>query len=82
MSEQNAKYHASVTQIIPLNFKGWLGLTALETVFQSKMGRLPKSWIERRERIDESKNVQTTPNRTYASAVGPCPTVGWCDGAG
>ena len=30
---------------------------------------------KRRERIDESKNVQTTPTRTSASAVGPCPTV-------
>ena len=30
---------------------------------------------ERRERIDESKNVQTTPTAPTASAVGPCPTV-------
>ena len=30
---------------------------------------------ERGERIDENKNVQTTPTRTYASAIGPCPTV-------
>ena len=28
-----------------------------------------------RERIDESKNVQTTPPAPTASAVGPCPTV-------
>ena len=31
---------------------------------------------ERRERIDESKNVQTTPTRTYCKRnIGPCPTV-------
>ena len=28
-----------------------------------------------RERIDESKNVQTTPPAPTASAIGPCPTV-------
>ena len=30
---------------------------------------------EIRERIDESKNVQTTPPAPTASAIGPCPTV-------
>ena len=30
---------------------------------------------ERGERIDESKNVQTTPTRTYGKRKGPCPTV-------
>ena len=30
---------------------------------------------ERRERIDESKNVQTTTPAPTASAIGPCPTV-------
>ena len=30
---------------------------------------------EREERIDESKNVQTTPPAPTASAIGPCPTV-------
>ena len=30
---------------------------------------------ERRERTDESKNVQTTPPAPTASAIGPCPTV-------
>ena len=52
-----------------------LGFTALETVFQSISGRLPKSGRKRRERIDESKNVQTTPPAATASAVGLCPTV-------
>ena len=36
---------------------------------------LPKSGRERRERIDENKNVQTIPSAPTASAVGPCPTV-------
>ena len=50
--------------------KGWLvgwlvlDLTAFETVFQSIAGRLPKRGRKRKERIDESKNVQTTPTRT------------------
>ena len=30
---------------------------------------------ERRERVDESKNVQTPPPAPTASAIGPCPTV-------
>ena len=30
---------------------------------------------DRGERIDESKNVQTTPPAPTASAIGPCPTV-------
>ena len=30
---------------------------------------------ERGERIDESKNVQTTPTRTYCKRNRPCPTV-------
>ena len=30
---------------------------------------------EREERIDESKNVQTTPPAPTASAIGPCPTL-------
>ena len=30
---------------------------------------------ERGERIDESKNVQTTPPAPTASTIGPCPTV-------
>ena len=42
-----------------------------EKVFQSISGRLPKRGRKRRERIDESKNVQTTHG-----------VVGWCDGAG
>ena len=29
----------------------------------------------RGERIDESKNVQTTPTRTYCKRKRPCPTV-------
>ena len=36
---------------------------------------LKKKEKKRRERIDESKNVQTTSPAPTASAVGPCPTV-------
>ena len=42
---------------------GWLvGCFGL-SVFQSISGLLPQRGRKRRERIDESKNVQTTPNR-------------------
>ena len=44
---------------------GWLvvfGLRPFETVFQSISGHLPKRGRKRRERIEESKNVQTTPH--------------------
>ena len=59
---------------------GWLvgcfwAWRPFETVFQSISGRLPKRGRERRERIDESKNVQTTPPAPTARAVGPCPTL-------
>ena len=38
--------------------------------------RLPKRGRQRRQRVDESINVQTTPTRApNASAVGTCPTV-------
>ena len=47
----------------------------IETIFQSISGRLPKRGRSRGERIDESKNVQTTPPAPTASAIGPCPTV-------
>ena len=44
-----------------------------ETVFQSISGRLPKRGRKRTERIDESKNVQTTPTRTYCKCSRPLP---------
>ena len=58
---------------------GWLvgcfGFKGLfETVFQSMSGRLPERGRKRREKIEESKNVQTTPPAPTASTVGPCPT--------
>ena len=53
----------------------FLAYRPFETVFQSISGRLPKRGRKRRERIDESKNVQTTPPAPTARAVGPCPTV-------
>ena len=42
-----------------------------ETVFQSISGRLPERGRKRRERIEESKNVQTTPTRTYCKRNRP-----------
>ena len=41
----------------------------------TKSGRLPKRGRKRRERIDESKNVQTYQPAPTASTVGPCVTV-------
>ena len=40
---------------------------------QSISGRLPKRGRQRRERIDESKNVQTTLTRTYCKRSKPLP---------
>ena len=53
---------------------GWLvvlGLTAFEIVFQSISGRLPKSGRKKKEMIDETKNVQTTPTRTFCKRSRP-----------
>ena len=53
---------------------GWLvvlGKRPFETVLQSISGRLPKRGRKRREWIDESKNVQTTPTRTYCERSWP-----------
>ena len=54
---------------------GWLfwAKRLFETVFQSISSRLPKRGRKRRERIDESKNVQTTPTRTYCERSRPLP---------
>ena len=54
---------------------GWLFWVSrpFETVFQSISGRLPKRGRKRREGIDESKNVQTTPTRTYCKCSRPLP---------
>ena len=46
-----------------------------ETVFQSISDRLPERRRKRRERIDVSKNVQTTPTRTFCKRSRPLPTV-------
>ena len=56
---------------------GWLIWVKwpFETVFQSISGRLPERGRKRRERIEASKNVKTTPPAPYASTVGPCPTL-------
>ena len=57
---------------------GWLvvlGLTALWDNISVYIGPSPKERENKGERIDESKNVQTTPPAPTASALGPCPTV-------
>ena len=48
----------------------WI-LQPFETVFQSISGRLPERGRKRRERIEESKNVQTT--RTHCKHSRPLP---------
>ena len=52
---------------------GWLFWVErpFETVFQSMSGRLPERGWKRRERIEESKNVQTTPIRTFCKRNRP-----------
>ena len=44
-----------------------------ETIFQSISSRLSKRGRKRRERIDESKNVQTIPTCTYCKRSRPLP---------
>ena len=53
---------------------GWLvvlGLTALWDSISVHIGPSPKRGRKRRERIDESKTVQTTPTRTYCKCSRP-----------
>ena len=54
---------------------GWLFWIKrpFETVFQSISGRLTKRGRKKRELIDERKNVQTTPTRTYWKHSRPLP---------
>ena len=54
---------------------GWFGFNGPLRQYFSLYRAVSKGEGERRERIDESKNVQTTPPAPTASAVGPCPTV-------
>ena len=44
-------------------------------MFQSISGRLPEKGRKRREKIEESKNVQLPPPAPTASGVGPCATI-------
>ena len=54
---------------------GWLFWVSrpFETVFQSISGPLPKRGRKRSEKTEESKNVQTTPTRTYCKRNRPLP---------
>ena len=56
-----------------MDLVGWLFWVyrPFETVFQSIWSHPPKRGKKRKERIDESKNVQTTPIRTYCKCSKP-----------
>ena len=70
ISGQKYNFKPKLTEV------GWFWVQRpFEAVFQSISGPLPKRGRKRKERIDESKNVQTTPPAPTASAVGPYPTV-------
>ena len=49
---------------------GFLGFNGSNSVY---IGSSPKRGRKRRERIDERKNVQTTPTRTYCKCSRPLP---------
>ena len=55
----------------------WLvfGFSGPETIFQSTSGCLPERERKRREKIEESKNVQTTPTRIYCKRNRPLPYI-------
>ena len=55
-------------------FLGWLVVLGLRQQFSLYRAVFQREG-EKREMIDESKNVQTTPPARTVSAVGPCPTV-------
>ena len=70
-------YRAVSQREVERRLAGWLvdlGLTALWEVLQSISGHLPERG-RKKKMIDERKNVQTTPSRTFCSALGPCPTL-------
>ena len=54
---------------------GWLGFNGPLRQYFSLYWAVSQREGERGERIDQSKNVQTTPSEPTASAIGPCPTV-------
>ena len=69
--------HLSTTQPPP-NLHDWLvgcfGLNGLlRQYFSLYQGRLPERGRKKREMIDERKNVQTTPTRTYCKRNRPLP---------
>ena len=73
---ETARYRLKYCLKGPLSWLvGWLlwAYRPFDTVFQSISGRLPKRERKRKERIDESKNVQTTPTRTYCKRSRPLP---------
>ena len=52
-----------------------LGLTALWDIVSVYIGPSHREREKRKEKIEERRNVQTTPSAPTASAIGPCPTI-------
>ena len=71
--QKKSKYQLSQGQLQLIGWLVVLGYWPFETVFQSISGPLPKRGRKRRERIDESKHVQTTPTHTYCKRSRPLP---------
>ena len=74
-SNQETNFIMYRVKVSPSDFLvGWLFWVKLpfEPVFQSISGR-PERGRKRRERIEESKNVKTTPTRTYCKSSRPLP---------
>ena len=69
------RQYFSLYRAVSQRLVGWLVWVerTFETVFQSISGRLPERGRKRRESIDESKNVQTTPTRTFCKRSRPLP---------
>ena len=72
-------YDVVQCELILHHYSGWLvgcfGFNSPLSQYFSLYLAVSQREGERRERIDESKNVQTTPPAPTASAKGPCPTV-------
>ena len=61
--------------LILYGFVRWFGLLGINCPLRQYFSLYRAVSQREGERIDESKNVQTTPPAPTASAIGPCPTV-------
>ena len=75
IGEETSDFVLKTKNLVFKMLVGWLfGVyRPFVTVFQSISGRLPERGRKKRERIEEYKNVQTTPTRTYCKRNGPLP---------